>query len=66
LGELILTRQRELGLRSADLAEQIGTTEATVSRWVRGRSRPVRDNLRRLAVVLEVPYETVQQAADAA
>ena len=40
LGELILARQRELGLRSADVAQLIGTTEATVSRWVNGRSRP--------------------------
>ena len=40
LGELILARQRELGLRSADLARLTGTTEATVSRWVHGRSRP--------------------------
>ena len=48
LGELILARQRELGLRSADLAQLTGTTEATVSRWVNGRSRPALRNLRRL------------------
>ena len=63
LGELILARQRELGLRSADIARLTGTTEATVSRWVRGRSRPVPKNLERLAEVLQLPYEHVIQAA---
>lgn len=63
LGELILARQRELGLRSADLARLTGTTEATVSRWVHGRSRPVPKNLERLAEVLELPYRQVIEAA---
>jgi transcriptional regulator with XRE-family HTH domain len=63
LGELILARQRELGLRSTDVAERVGTTEATVSRWVHGHSRPASGNLRRLAKVLEVPFETIAEAA---
>jgi transcriptional regulator with XRE-family HTH domain len=63
LGELILSRQRELGLRSADLARLTGTTEATVSRWVHGRSRPVPSNIRRLADALSMPYAHVAAAA---
>ena len=63
LGELILSRQRELGLRSADLARLIGTTEATISRWVNGRSRPVPTNLERLAEVLRTPHASVVAAA---
>ena len=63
LGDLILSRQRELGLRSADVAHLTGTTEATVSRWVQGRSRPVPKNLERLATVLKMPYEDVVEAA---
>jgi transcriptional regulator with XRE-family HTH domain len=63
LGELILARQRELGLRSADVAHLTGTTEATVSRWVHGRSRPGRRNLRRLSDALKVPYDNVVAAA---
>ena len=63
LGELILARQRELGLRSVDLARLTGTTEATISRWVQGRSRPLPRNLERLAEVLETPYEEVVEAA---
>jgi transcriptional regulator with XRE-family HTH domain len=66
LGQLILTRQRELGLRSADVARLAGTTEATVSRWVNGHSRPVPANLRRLAEALKVPYPMVVDAVGAA
>jgi transcriptional regulator with XRE-family HTH domain len=63
LGELILRRQHELGLRSVDLARLMGTTEATVSRWVRGRSRPLQRNLERLAKTLAVPYADVLEVA---
>lgn len=63
LGELIVARQRELGLRSADVARLLGTAEATVSRWVNGRSRPAARNLRALADVLKVPYGSVIDAA---
>ena len=62
LGELILARQRELGLRSTDVAHLTGTTEATVSRWVNGRSRPAVKNLRGLADVLKVPYASILDA----
>jgi transcriptional regulator with XRE-family HTH domain len=63
LGELILSRLRELGLRAVDLARMVGTTEPTVSRWVNGRSRPGVGNLRRLADALELPYAVVAKAA---
>ena len=65
LGELILSRQRELGLRSIDIAQSLGSTEATVSRWINGRSRPAVKNLRRLSDVLKVPYESIIEAAGA-
>jgi transcriptional regulator with XRE-family HTH domain len=63
LGELILARQRELGLRSVEVAALTGTTEATISRWVHGRSKPARKNLARLAAALQVPQERVIEAA---
>lgn len=66
LGQLILTRQRELGLRSIDLAHLTCTTEATVSRWVHGRSRPVPKNLQRLADALKMPYAAILEAAGGA
>jgi transcriptional regulator with XRE-family HTH domain len=63
LGELILRRQRELGIRSVDIARSLGSTEATVSRWINGRNQPAVRNLRRLAEVLKVPYESITEAA---
>jgi transcriptional regulator with XRE-family HTH domain len=65
LGHLMLTRQRELGLRSADIARLAGTTEATVSRWVNGRSRPAPQNLRRLAEALKIPHSRLVDAVSA-
>jgi len=56
LGDLIVRRQRELGLRSSDLARLVGTTEPTVSRWINGHSRPEARNLQRLAEALGLPY----------
>jgi transcriptional regulator with XRE-family HTH domain len=66
LGDLIQARQRELGMRSVDLARAIGTTEATVSRWVHGRSRPAASNLERLATALGLPHAHLVEAAGAA
>lgn len=63
LGELILARQRELGLRSTDIAERAGTTEATISRWVHGRNKPAAASLERLALALEIPLAVVADAA---
>jgi len=63
LGRLILSRQRALGLRSTDVAQLTGTTEATVSRWVHGHSRPGPKNLRRLAAALDVSYAGICDAA---
>ncbi|MCU1461439.1 MAG: helix-turn-helix domain protein [Acidimicrobiales bacterium] len=63
LGELILERQRELGLRLVDVAERAGATEATVSRWVHGRNKPAASSLQRLADALELPFTDVARAA---
>lgn len=55
LGALILTRQRELGLQSTDVARLVGASEPTISRWINGHSRPASRNLDRLATALRVP-----------
>lgn len=62
LGKLIQDRQRELGLRAADVARLVGTTEATISRWVHGHSRPAPKNVRRLADVLKLQHASVLDA----
>jgi len=63
LGELILRRQRELGLRSSDVAALAGSTPATVSRWVNGHSAPGPKNLERLALALRLSPNRLAEAA---
>lgn len=63
LGELIVARRRELGIRSADVARRAGTSETVISRWVNGHHRPVAASLRRLAHALDLPFATVAAAA---
>ncbi len=62
LGELILERQRALGLRSADVARLVGTTESTLSRWINGHTTPVKKNLERLAEALSIPRPALDEA----
>lgn len=66
LGKLIQDRQRELGLRAADVARLVGTTEATISRWVHGRSQPATRNVLRLADALMVQPARVLAATGGA
>lgn len=66
LGELIASRQLELGLRSSDVARIVGTTEPTVSRWINGRSRPSQGNIERLALALRVPLPRIVNALEGA
>jgi len=65
LGALITSRQRQLGLHASEVARRVGTTEATVSRWIHGRSRPGPANVERLAQVLAVGHAEVVRAAEA-
>jgi transcriptional regulator with XRE-family HTH domain len=64
LGDLVTARQRELGLQAAEVAERVGTTEATVSRWVHGHSRPAPANLERLAEVLDLRLDDLTDALE--
>ncbi|MEY2451028.1 MAG: hypothetical protein QOD92_602 [Acidimicrobiaceae bacterium] len=66
LGELIVSRRRELGIRSADVARRVGTSETVMSRWVNGHHRPAAASLRRLAHALDLPFATVAAAANGA
>jgi len=66
LGELIVSRRRELGIRSADVARRAGTSETVISRWVNGHHQPVAASLRRLAHALDLPFATVAAAAQGA
>ena len=53
----IRTKMIEKGLRSVDLAERLGVSEANVSRWLRGNQNLGIDTMHQLADALEVPLK---------
>lgn len=55
LSEVLKTRRKELGLTLAQIADQIGVTEATVQRWESGNIKSIRyDKIGKLAEILKV------------
>ena len=59
LSKLIQKRLKELGKNQSWLAEKMGVTHQTVSLYVKGRSTPTDDLLKRLYSSLDVPYKTL-------
>jgi transcriptional regulator with XRE-family HTH domain len=59
LSELIQKRLKELGKNQSWLAEKMGVTKQAVSLYVKGRSTPTDDLLKRLYSSLDVPYKTL-------
>lgn len=56
VGQLIKERRLELGYTQKYLAQLVGTTEATVSRWESGDiANMKRDKIARLASALRIP-----------
>jgi transcriptional regulator with XRE-family HTH domain len=54
--EVIKIRRNEMGMTQKDLAERVGVTEATVSRWESGDIKSMkRSNIAALSSVLNVP-----------
>lgn len=54
LGRDLRSRRRALGLTQAALAEAVGTRPVMVGRWERGEALPSRDEVIRLAEVLDL------------
>ena len=57
---LKLVRQM-CGLRQIDLARAIGVGESTIAKWETRRSRPGPEILQRMAEVLCVPTEAIEE-----
>ena len=54
--DVMKLRRQELGYTQKDVADRVGVTEATVSRWESGDIKNIkRDKIAALARVLEVP-----------
>ena len=55
IGDIIRNRRKELNLRQEDLAELVGTTKATVSRWESGDIHKMkRPMIAKLAKALQI------------
>lgn len=57
IGTRIRSAREAITLNQTDLAKRLGVSQPTVSDWENGRTEPTVDNLRVLAVELEVYFE---------
>ncbi|MBR3053131.1 MAG: helix-turn-helix domain-containing protein [Firmicutes bacterium] len=56
LNQIIRIRREELGLTMKELADRVGVSEGTISRWEGGQIQNMkRDKIARLSEALEVP-----------
>ena len=61
IGDIIRNRRNEMHMRQEDLAELVGTTKATVSRWESGDIHKIRPELRhKVATVLHLDEKLFQ------
>lgn len=63
LGELMRARRLELRLEQAELAELVGVSQQTISRWERGEALPRRARVQALAAALGTEPETITRYA---
>lgn len=61
IGLTIKHLRRERGVKAKDLAAELGTAPATLSRWETGRAKPTVQHLERIASVLALSPEESQQ-----
>ena len=64
VGKLVKERRLEHGWNQTQLAQQVGVDQTTVSEWERGVSLP--SDMRRVAAALDIPFEQVEGAIEAA
>ncbi len=63
LGETLKIRREELGLGQEDLAERIGVSQQTVSRWEKGLALPRPARVVELARLIEVDTRWLHRVA---
>lgn len=61
LGQLLKVIREEKGLLQREVAERLGVPQSFVSKYESGERRIDLPELRRIATVLDVPFETLLQ-----
>jgi transcriptional regulator with XRE-family HTH domain len=64
LGQYISTRRRHMRLTQEELADKIGVSKSAIAKWETDGGLPDRDNLRRLAEVMEVSVDDLHRIID--
>jgi transcriptional regulator with XRE-family HTH domain len=59
-GGLVLAARAERRMKQAELARQVGCSQATISKWERGTSHPWPTQFEAISAALELPLETVR------
>lgn len=54
LGQYISTRRKHMRLTQEELADKVGVSKSAIAKWETDGGLPDRDNLRRIAEVMEV------------
>lgn len=62
-GDWLRAQLANHGLTMTELAERMGVSQASVSRWISNQRHPEHDSLERLAVILDVPVDVVLERA---
>jgi len=53
---------RSRGVKQKWLAQQVGVSEVTMSHWMKGKHKPSKKNLQKIAEVLNIEYELLNDA----
>ena len=62
--EKLIQRLKQIGMSQRDLAKEIGVTEATISRYVKGDRQPSEEMLAKIAEAIEVTPDYFTEAGD--
>ena len=64
VGKNIRKRLTDIGMTQCSLAEKVGLTEVTISRYILGQRQPTSYALYRIAIVLGVTMEQLMQGVE--
>lgn len=61
LGQYISARRKHMRLTQEELADKVGVSKSAIAKWETNGGLPDRDNLRRLAEIMEVSVDDLHR-----